>query len=120
MTRRWLLKYFIGKAKVCRQVPQSTQFRDVIWASNSCVLTFNTIGIWPESADGTDVNACERSNNSKLMATGDDFGKVKLYSYPVKQPKVIEPTKIISVLFFFYEFIAIVNMYVQIAIDFYT
>ncbi|XP_050538023.1 echinoderm microtubule-associated protein-like 2 isoform X2 [Daktulosphaira vitifoliae] len=75
------------KAKVCRQVPQSTQLRDVIWASNSCVLTFTSIGIWPEGADGTDVNACERSNNSKLMATGDDFGKVKLYGYPVKQPK---------------------------------
>jgi microtubule-associated protein-like 1/2 len=76
--------------KVCRQVPQSTQLRDVAWASNSCVLSFSTIGIWPEGADGTDVNACERSNKAKLMATGDDFGKVKLYSYPVKQPKVCQ------------------------------
>jgi len=74
--------------KVCRQVTHSTQLRDTVWASNSCVLTFSSIGIWPEGADGTDVNACERSNGSKLMATGDDFGKVKLYSYPVKQPKV--------------------------------
>lgn len=80
--------YFTGKVKVCRQVPQSTQLRDVAWASNTCVLTFSTIGIWPEGADGTDVNACDRSNGSKVMATGDDFGKVKLYSYPVKQPKV--------------------------------
>ncbi|XP_060877124.1 echinoderm microtubule-associated protein-like 2 isoform X1 [Metopolophium dirhodum] len=75
------------KVKVCRQVTHSTQFRDTAWASNSCVLTFSSIGIWPEGADGTDVNACERSNGSKVMATGDDFGKVKLYSYPVKQPK---------------------------------
>lgn len=75
------------KVKVCRQVTHSTQLRDTVWASNSCVLTFSSIGIWPEGADGTDVNACERSNGSKLMATGDDFGKVKLYSYPVKQPK---------------------------------
>lgn len=74
--------------KVCRQVTHSTQLRDTAWASNSCVLTFSSIGIWPEGADGTDVNACERSNGSKVMATGDDFGKVKLYSYPVKQPKV--------------------------------
>lgn len=77
-----------GKVKVCRQVTHSSQLRDTAWASNSCVLTFSTIGIWPEGADGTDVNACERSNGSKVMATGDDFGKVKLYSYPVKQPKV--------------------------------
>lgn len=84
-----LLKFFhAGKVKTCRQLTQSSQLRDTAWANNSCVLTFQTIGIWPEGADGTDVNACERSNGSKLMATGDDFGKVKLYSYPVKQPKV--------------------------------
>jgi len=85
----WIYFSFqIGKVKLCRQVTHSTQLRDTAWASNSCVLTFSSIGIWPEGADGTDVNACERSNGSKLMATGDDFGKVKLYSYPVKQPKV--------------------------------
>lgn len=63
--------------------------RDVQWATNTCTLSFSTIGIWPENADGTDVNASNRSNDSKLLATGDDFGKVKLYSYPVVQPKVI-------------------------------
>lgn len=62
--------------------------RDVEWASNSCTLTFETIGIWPEGADGTDVNYCERAYNKKLLATADDFGKVKLYSYPVTQPRV--------------------------------
>lgn len=62
--------------------------RDIDWATNTCTITFNTVGIWPENADGTDVNTCDRSRNSKLLATGDDFGKVKLYSYPVTQPRV--------------------------------
>lgn len=62
--------------------------RDIEWATNTCTITFNTVGIWPENADGTDVNTCDRSRNSKLLATGDDFGKVKLYSYPVTQPRV--------------------------------
>ncbi|XP_065208639.1 echinoderm microtubule-associated protein-like 2 isoform X2 [Planococcus citri] len=74
-------------AGICRQVPQSTQLRDVTWASNSCTISFQTVGIWPEGADGTDVNACEVSHDRKVLATGDDFGKVKLYSYPVSQPK---------------------------------
>ncbi|KAK4886318.1 hypothetical protein RN001_002589 [Aquatica leii] len=74
-------------AGTCRQMPQSSSFRDVDWATNNCTITFTTIGIWPENADGTDVNYCDRSHDSKLLATADDFGKVKLFSYPVTQPK---------------------------------
>ncbi|XP_006568143.2 echinoderm microtubule-associated protein-like 2 isoform X7 [Apis mellifera] len=72
---------------VCRQIPQSSIMRDMKWASHTCVISFETIGIWPEGADGTDVNNCTRSSDSKLLATGDDFGKVKLFSYPACQPK---------------------------------
>jgi WD40 repeat protein len=37
--------------------------------------------------DGTDINAVDRSNSSytgdmKLLATGDDHGKVRLLEYP--------------------------------------
>ncbi|XP_026668685.1 echinoderm microtubule-associated protein-like 2 isoform X3 [Ceratina calcarata] len=74
-------------AGVCRQIPQSSMMRDVEWASHTCVISFETIGIWPEGADGTDVNNCSRSSDSKLLATGDDFGKVKLFTYPACQPK---------------------------------
>lgn len=85
--------YLIGNASVCRQIPQSSQLRDTEWATTTCTLSSVTIGIWPESADGTDVNASDRSHDKKLVATGDDFGKVKLYSYPVTQPKVRKQDK---------------------------
>lgn len=78
-----------GNPSLCRQIPQSSSLRDVEWDTQTCVLSFTTVGIWPEGADGTDVNSCERSHSNHLLATGDDFGKVKLYSYPVSQPKVI-------------------------------
>ncbi|XP_060530398.1 echinoderm microtubule-associated protein-like 2 [Cylas formicarius] len=74
-------------AGTCRQIPQSNLLRDVEWATNNCPVTFTTLGIWPENADGPNVNYCRRSNSSKLVITGDDFGKVKLYGYPVTQPK---------------------------------
>lgn len=77
-----------GNAGLCRQITQSSQLRDVEWTTHSCTLSFNSIGIWPEGADGTDVNNCDRSHEGNLMATADDFGKVKLYSYPVTQPRV--------------------------------
>jgi microtubule-associated protein-like 1/2 len=53
------------------------------WASQNCTLTFETIGIWPQIADGTDVNTCAASND--LVAVGDDFGRVRLYKYPAIQ-----------------------------------
>ncbi|XP_022826453.1 echinoderm microtubule-associated protein-like 2 isoform X4 [Spodoptera litura] len=74
-------------ATTCRQIPQPTSMRDVVWATNTCPITFQTIGVWPENADGTDINSCTRSHDNRLVATGDDFGKVKLYAYPVTQPK---------------------------------
>lgn len=73
---------------MCRQIPQSSMLRNVDWATHTCVISFETIGIWPEGADGTDVNNCARSGDGKLLATGDDFGRVKLFSHPACQPKV--------------------------------
>ena len=45
-------------------------------------------GIWPDGADGTDVNSVDRSHNKRLLATGDDFGNVNLYRYPCVSDKV--------------------------------
>lgn len=59
------------------------------WITHNCVLAFNSIGIWPEGADGTDINSCARSSDEELLATADDFGKVNLYSYPTSQLKVL-------------------------------
>ena len=54
---------------------------DVQWATQSCVFGWALRGIWPEDADGTDVNACARSNTGKreIVVTADDFGKVELF-----------------------------------------
>ena len=34
-------------------------------------------GIWTGTMDGSDVNTADRSPSGKLLAIGDDFGKVK-------------------------------------------
>ncbi|KAL1490011.1 hypothetical protein ABEB36_013925 [Hypothenemus hampei] len=74
-------------AGTCRQISQINLTRDVEWATNSCTLTFTTVGILAENADSPDVNSCDRSNDHRLMVTADDYGKLKLFSYPVIQPK---------------------------------
>ena len=40
-------------------------------------------GVFPPGSDFTDVNATCRSKDGSLLASGDDFGLVKLFEYPV-------------------------------------
>ncbi|GBG31008.1 Eukaryotic translation initiation factor 3 subunit K [Hondaea fermentalgiana] len=65
-----------------RIIPHASRIRDMEWASFSCVLGFDVMGIWPHGSDGTDVNAVARSPDHRLIVTGDDFGNVNLYNYP--------------------------------------
>ncbi|XP_077125499.1 echinoderm microtubule-associated protein-like 1 isoform X6 [Ranitomeya variabilis] len=75
--------YWIPSA--CKQVVSVETTRDLEWATYTCTLGFQVFGVWPEGSDGTDLNAICRSSDQKLLATGDDFGKVHLFSYPCSQ-----------------------------------
>ncbi|CAL8272934.1 unnamed protein product [Merluccius merluccius] len=70
---------------VCKQVVSVETTRDIIWATNTCSLGFEVFGLWPDGSDGTDINAVCSSNEKSLLATGDDFGKVHLFSFPCSQ-----------------------------------
>uniref|UniRef100_A0A1A8R6W4 Echinoderm microtubule associated protein like 1 n=1 Tax=Nothobranchius rachovii TaxID=451742 RepID=A0A1A8R6W4_9TELE len=70
---------------VCKQVVSVETTRDIDWATYTCTLGFHVFGLWPDGSDGTDVNAACRSSDRNLLATGDDFGKVHLFSYPCAQ-----------------------------------
>ncbi|XP_071212923.1 echinoderm microtubule-associated protein-like 2 isoform X3 [Salvelinus alpinus] len=61
--------------------------RNVEWATSTCVLGFSVFGVWPDGADGTDINAVCKSHDSSLLASADDFGKVHLFSNPCSQPR---------------------------------
>jgi len=60
----------------------ASMFKNETWASWSCTLGWPVQGIFPPCADGTDINACERSPDGTVLATGDDFRMVKLFKYP--------------------------------------
>ena len=55
--------------------------KDIQFATFTCKLGFSVQGIWP-GPDYTDVNSTCRSMSRQVLATGDDFGKVKLFKYP--------------------------------------
>lgn len=52
------------------------------WRTNTVVLGFEAMGIWPPGSDGTDVNSVDVCKESGLLAAADDFGTLKLFNYP--------------------------------------
>ena len=61
--------------------------RDEFWSTYSTPLGWPSQGIWPPGVDGTDINAVARSNaptkdGYHLIASGDDFSKVKVFRFP--------------------------------------
>ena len=39
------------------------------------------VGVWPKNADKADVNTAHLNNSGTALATGDDFGCLKLFDH---------------------------------------
>ena len=59
-----------------------TALMRVEWETVTGVLGPN-LRVFPPGTDVTDVNTSCRSKDTRVLATGDDFGHVKLFNYPV-------------------------------------
>lgn len=55
---------------------------DIDWATRHCVLGYTLAGIWPPGSDGTDIDALDADPGLGLLVTGDDDGRINLFSYP--------------------------------------
>ncbi|KAM7109602.1 echinoderm microtubule-associated protein-like 5 isoform 5-T5 [Ciconia maguari] len=67
-----------------KQTIPSLEVEKIGWASWTSVLGSCCEGIWPIIGEVTDVTASCLTSDSKVLATGDDFGFVKLFRYPAK------------------------------------
>jgi WD40 repeat protein len=60
--------------------------KSIDWATWSGVLGDQVVGIWPKNSDGTDINSTDLTKSKDVLATGDDFGLVKLFHFPSSTP----------------------------------
>ena len=49
------------------------------------MLGDDVIGIWPKNCDNADVNCADVTHAGNAVATGDDFGFVKLFDFPCRE-----------------------------------
>ncbi len=62
---------------------------ETIWCTITGVLGDNMLGVWPHFADKTElVNSTCVDSKRTMVVTGDDFGFVKLFSFPCSQKGV--------------------------------
>lgn len=73
---------FFEAPKGKRVSPSRAALDKIGWHTWTCVLGEECVGIWPLSSDVTDVNSACRAGNGTTLATGDDFGLVKLFDFP--------------------------------------
>ncbi len=66
------------------------------------------VGIWPRKSDKGDVNTACVTGNANALATGDDFGFVKLFPFPCTEKYV----SIIRLIFHIFSFtISTIELY---------
>ncbi len=52
------------------------------WDTSNCIFGWDVGGIWPPCSSGSDINSVDKARKGNLIASGDDFSKVKLFKYP--------------------------------------
>jgi WD40 repeat protein len=65
------------------QLDDNEGYEGKLWASQTCVFGWSVQGIWPpNSYDSSEINAVDRHHSSKLLATGEDSGKIRILRFP--------------------------------------
>jgi len=75
-------QYFDVQDEVHLKEGAQTHTHPMLWASNTCKLGWDMMGVYSLGADGTDVNSVDVNADKTTVAVADDFGTVCLYRYP--------------------------------------
>ncbi|XP_026875403.2 echinoderm microtubule-associated protein-like 5 isoform X1 [Electrophorus electricus] len=65
-----------------KQVTEPAVIDKITWATWTSMLGDEVVGIWSRNSDKADVTCACVSHSGLNLATGDDFGMVKLFDFP--------------------------------------
>lgn len=60
-----------------------SDFKDKEWATQTMRTGWDTQGIYPSGEDGTHINGVWKTTDGTMLLSGDDFGLLNVYNYPV-------------------------------------
>lgn len=82
-----LLYWDVAAGKQILSTTDTTE-ADTVWATNTCILGFDVMGIWKPNSSGDDINSVSVDAHRQVVYTGDDYGGMNCYNYPcvVKNP----------------------------------
>ncbi|ETO33629.1 hypothetical protein RFI_03471 [Reticulomyxa filosa] len=80
----WILDSQKKTAEHCTKIPDPDKVR---WESDPLVAGWDVQGLYQKGWDGTDLNDCAVTSDASLVASGDDFGTVRLHNYPAIDPE---------------------------------
>lgn len=68
-------------------IPSPLTVKDVAWKSWTLPYGWPVQGLWPTKlpSDGSSPLCVARSEDKKLLAVGDSFGRLRLYNYPLAE-----------------------------------
>ena len=70
------------KRKEAKFFSAQTDPDEVKWTGDPLIAGWDTQGLYQDGWDGTDLNDASVTNDKKLIASGDDYGCVRLHNYP--------------------------------------
>jgi len=80
----WSLDAAAKKGKFVTSIPDPDTTK---WADDPLIAGWDTQGLYQKGWDGTDLNDATVTSDNRLIASGDDYGCVRLHNYPAIEPE---------------------------------
>lgn len=64
-------------------IPNGEQvYKDMNWSTYRSIFGWHIMGIYPDVAEGDEINAVDRAKNCNVLVTADDYSGLKLFRFP--------------------------------------